>query len=104
MAREDHMTGKYYYFHCGCGRRMSKHAIRCGTCIKESIAKSHAETAAIVAPVARHDEPRIVAECWTCKPDRIFLLGSADYQQARMRADEADKHRAAGHDVRPVTE
>jgi hypothetical protein len=50
-------------------------------------------------------EQKIVAECWTCpwliNLDRMGLR--TEHPPSTMHtAAEADKHRAAGHDVRPV--
>lgn len=64
-----------------------------------------------------HQEPRIVAECWTCSGERV-TIDSLTYNRAAKYRDSigplsliADTptayndiawHRAAGHDVRPV--
>ena len=55
------------------------------------------------APAA---EPRIVAECWTCRRVRVHVTGTA-YPMVPYsflsHPKATDKCRAAGHDVREVT-
>jgi len=67
----------------------------------------HTQTEADECP--NQPAPRVVAECWTCLaalPSR-FIDGEEVSEPETTplsfdRASEAARHRAAGHDVRPV--